>query len=89
MRRLNIYIWAMLSFLVALAVAVVIMPAAGPHRPVTIAAALALSAAVAALFVVRAFRAARREPAFKPTWVLFSLGALAWFGAEFFVFTAS
>ena len=86
MRRLNIYLWAMLSFLVALAVAVVIMPAAGPYRPVTIAAALALSAAVAAFFVVRAFRAARREPALKPTWVLFSLGALAWLGAEVFRF---
>lgn len=86
MRRLNIYVWVMLSFLVALAVAVVIMPAAGPYRPVTIAAALTLSVAAAAFFVVRAFRAARREPALKSTWVLFSLGALAWFGGEVFSF---
>jgi hypothetical protein len=86
MKRLNIYIRAMLSFLIVLAVAVVIMPAAGPYRSVTIAAALALSAAVATFFVIRAFRAARREPVLKPTWVLFSLGAFAWFGAEVFRF---
>ncbi len=86
MRRLNIYVWAMLSFLVALAVIVVIMPAAGPYRPVTIAAALTLSAAVAAFFAVRAFRAARRQPVLRSTWVLFSLGALAWFGGEVFSF---
>lgn len=79
MWRLNIYLWAMLSFLVVLAVGVIAMPASGAFRPVTICGALTLSAGVAAFFVVRAFRAARREPALRATWVLFSLGILAWF----------
>ncbi len=79
MRRLNIYLWAMLSFLVVLAVGVIIMPAAGPYRPFTIAAALSISAGVAAFFVVRAFRAARRVPVLRSAWALFSAGILLWF----------
>lgn len=79
MRRLNIYLWGMLSFLVVLAVAVIAMPAAGAFRPVTICGALTLSAGVAAFFVARAFRAVRGEPGLRTTWVLLSLGVLAWF----------
>lgn len=79
MRRLNIYLWVMLSFLVALAVGVIVMPADGPYRPFAIAAALTVSAGVAAFFVVRAFRAARRVPVLRSTWALFSLGTLLWF----------
>jgi hypothetical protein len=86
MKRVNVYLWVMLSFLAALAIAVIAMPGAGSSRPVAIAAALALSAGVAAFFAVRAFRAARREPALRATWILFSLGALAWFGGEVFDF---
>ncbi|HUV85851.1 MAG TPA: hypothetical protein VMX79_01920 [bacterium] len=82
MRRLNIYIWAMLSLLVLLAVGVIIMPAAGPYRPFTIAAALTISAAVAAFFVVRAFWAARRVPVLRSAWGLLSAGTLCWFGGE-------
>jgi hypothetical protein len=86
MKRVSIYVWTMLLFLVALAVAVIAMPAAGSYRPITIAAALACSAAVAAFFAARAFSAARRRPVRKSTWVLFSLGALSWFGGEVFDF---
>ncbi len=86
MKRVNIYLWAMVLFLAALAVGVIAMPATGSSRPVTIAGALTLSAGVAAFFAVRAFRAARREPALRVTWILFSLGALAWFGGEVFDF---
>ncbi len=82
MKRLNIYLWVMLSFLVALAVAVILMPASGELRRVTICGALSFSAGVATFFVVRAFRAARREPASRSTWILFSLGILAWFVSE-------
>ncbi len=86
MKRVNIYLWVMLSFLAALAVAVILMPAAGSSRPFTIAAALTLSAGAAAFFAVGAFSVARREPALRTTWVLFSLGALAWLSGEVFDF---
>jgi len=82
MARLNTYLFVTLVFLVALAVAIVAMPGSGPWRPMTIAGALTAASAVAAFCVVRAFRAARRQPALRPTWVLFSLGALLWFAAE-------
>ncbi|UCH78488.1 MAG: hypothetical protein JSU81_00645 [Candidatus Coatesbacteria bacterium] len=82
MARLNTYLLFTLIFLIALAVAIVAMPAAGPWRPTTIAGALTAAAAVASFFVIRAFRAARHQPALRPTWVLFSLGALLWFAAE-------
>jgi hypothetical protein len=86
MKRVNTYLWVILSFLAALAVAVIVMPAAGPGRPVAIAAALTLSAGAAAFFAVGAFNAARHEPPLRAIWVLFPLGALAWFGGEVFDF---
>jgi hypothetical protein len=86
MRRLNTYLWAMLAFLVALGVAIIAMPGEGAARAVTISAALAASSAVAGFFVVRAFRATRRQRDIRGTWVLFSLGTLAWFAGEAYTF---
>ena len=86
MRRLNTYLWVMLAFLVALGVAIIAMPGEGAARAVTISGALAASSAVAGFFVVRAFRATRRRHDLRGTWVLFSLGALAWFAGEAYTF---
>ena len=86
MRRLNTYLWVMLAFLVALGVAIIAMPGEGAARAVTISAALAATSAVAGFFVVRAFRAQRRQRGIRITWVLFSLGALAWFAGEAYTF---
>ena len=86
MRRLNTYLWVMLAFLVALGIAVIAMPGEGAARAVTISAALAATSAVACFFVVRAFRAARRQRGIRGAWVLFSLGALCWFAGEAYTF---
>ena len=80
MRRLSIYLWLMLSFLVALAAAIILMPASGGLRPTTLSGALAASSGVAAFFVVAAFSPARREPGARTIWFLLALGVLAWFG---------
>jgi hypothetical protein len=86
MRRLNTYLWVMLTFLVALAVAIIAMPAEGAARAVTISAALAATSGTACFFVIRAFRAARRQRPVRAAWVLFSLGALCWFAGEAYSF---
>jgi hypothetical protein len=85
-RKLNIYLRVMLSALVVLGVAVIVMPGEGMARRVTISGALAAASAVAAFFVIRAFRASRRQPALRLTWVLFSLGALGWFAGAAYTF---
>lgn len=80
MRRLSIYLWLMLSFLVALAAAIILMPASGALRPTTLGAALAASSGVAAFFAIAAFSPVRREPGARTIWFLLALGVLAWFG---------
>jgi hypothetical protein len=85
-RKLDIYLWVMLSSLVALGVVIIVMPGDGVARRVTISGALAAASAVATFFVIRAFRASRRQPALRLTWVLFSLGALGWFAGAAYTF---
>ncbi len=82
MRRLSIYLWLMLSFLVALAAAIILMPASGGLRPTTLSGALAASSGIAAFFVIAAFSPARREPRARTIWFLFALGILGWFGCK-------
>jgi len=72
----------MLSFLVALAAAIILMPASGAFRPTTLSGALAASSGVAAFFVIGAFSSARREPGARTMWFLLALGVLGWFGCK-------
>jgi hypothetical protein len=81
MRRLNIYLWVILSFLVALGAAVVIMPGAGSLRAATIAGALALSSGAAAFLAATAFGAAGRSDRRVPL-LLLMVGMLLWFAVE-------
>ncbi len=76
----------MLSFLVALAAAIILMPASGAFRPTTLSGALAASSGVAAFFVIAAFSRARREPGVRTIWFLLALGVLGWFGCKVLTF---
>ncbi len=72
----------MLTFIVALAAVVVLLPAAGFARAMTIDGARLAAVAAASFFVARAFRAARRRADIRGAWILFAAGTLAWLGAE-------
>ncbi len=78
MARLDIYLWAMLTFLVLLGVAVILTPPDGAARAFIVDGGRLATAVVAALFVVRAFTAARGRGPILPTWVLCGAGIVAW-----------